>query len=68
MSTLRKTMIKKYGSEQAWKDHMREIASKGGSVKRPNRGFADGEIGRARARAVGKLGGRISRRKSKLTN
>jgi general stress protein YciG len=62
-SKLRDTMITKYGSEEAWKEHMREVGRKGGSVKRPNRGFGNGEAGRARARKVGSLGGRISRRR-----
>lgn len=66
-SKLRDTMIAKYGSEEAWKEHMREMGRKGGSVKRANRGFGDGEAGRARARRVGSLGGRISRR-HKLDN
>lgn len=65
MSKYRDTMIKKYGSEAAWKDHMREIGSKGGQKVRPSRGFGDGEAGRARARLVGAKGGRVSRRKPK---
>lgn len=35
--TLKRTMIEKFGSEQAWKEHMRTIASKGGK-----RGFTGG--------------------------
>lgn len=31
--------IEKYGSEEAWKQHMREIGSKGGKAKVPTKGF-----------------------------
>ena len=29
-ATLRNTMIERFGSEEAWREHMRGIASKGG--------------------------------------
>jgi hypothetical protein len=63
---LRKSMIAKYGSEEAWRAHMHEIASKGGKNGRgTKRGFASGIDGKDRARIQGKVGGRISRRPSK---
>lgn len=37
--SLRETMIKRYGSEAAWKDHLRQIGRKGGSAK-VKKGFA----------------------------
>lgn len=59
---LRNSMVKKYGSEEAWKAHMREIGSKGGKRSPHKSGFGDGEAGRERARRAGAVGGRISRR------
>lgn len=67
---LRETMIKKYGSEEAWKEIMRQKASKGGKNSN-NGGFAskkrdsDGLSGADRASIYGAVGGRISRRTSK---
>ena len=63
--TLRQTMIKKYGSEEAWKAVMRENGRKGGSVSTPTGGFAaNPEL----ARIAGAKGGRISRRTKKAAN
>lgn len=59
----KETMIKKYGSEEAWKAHMRRIGSEGGKVKAPNKGF-DSKTPEER-RELGRKGGRISRRPSK---
>ncbi len=56
---LRQTMIEKYGSEEAWKEHLRTIGSKGGKVKSPSKGF--GHID-SNPRAAGSLGGSISKR------
>lgn len=33
-AVMRQTMIAKYGSEEAWKAHMRAIAAVGGRVKK----------------------------------
>ena len=56
------TMIKKYGSREAWCEHMRSLGAKGGK-----KGARDGAIkGFAanieRARIAGAKGGTISRR------
>ncbi len=58
---LRETMIKKHGSEAAWKEWLRENASRGGKNGHTG-GFA---ANRERARWAGAKGGRISRRKPK---
>ena len=57
----REHMIERYGSEEAWKQVMRDRGSMGGK-KGTTGGFGQGEEGRKRARAAGKLGGQISRR------
>jgi general stress protein YciG len=57
-----KTMIAKHGSEEAVKQHMAEIARLNKGQKRPGTGFA---ADRERAVRAGRLGGRISRKKSK---
>lgn len=54
---LRQTMIKKYGSEAAWKEQMRLIGKRGGSVK-TFKGFA---MDIERASEAGKKGGVKSR-------
>lgn len=60
--TLRRTMIRKHGSEEAWKDYLRVIGGKGGS-KRGDKGFA--LMDKDKVRAAGALGGKISRRGKK---
>ena len=72
-ATLVETMIEKYGSYEAYKQAMRERASKGGSVKGTEGGFAAriscscsiirGEHIKAQCR--GAIGGAISKRKKK---
>lgn len=61
---LRETMIKKFGSEEAWKEVMRERAAKGGKVssKLTGAGFSHKD---ADPRAAGRLGGRKSKRYAK---
>ena len=61
--SLRKTMIEKYGSEEAWKAVMRENGRKGGSVSTPTGGFA---ADKERARWAGAKAGKYSRRGHKL--
>jgi len=65
----REKMIKEtFGSEAAFKAHLRNIGAKGGAASTTG-GFAsnnigpDGLTGRQRARVVGALGGRSARRK-----
>lgn len=64
------TMIEKYGSYEAYRQAMRERASKGGKNGNTG-GFAselvgsDGLTGYERARVVGAKGGAISRRVKK---
>lgn len=48
----RETMIAKYGSEQAWKEHMRRIAIKGGENGKGHK-FAHGKVD---PKEAGKLG------------
>lgn len=56
----RQTNIKKFGSEEAFRAHMRQIASNGGKATYSgNKGFA---ANRELARIVGAKGGRISKR------
>lgn len=55
--TLKKTMIKKYGSEEAWKEHMRQNGRIGGTISRGG-GFSHGDNGRK----FGALGGSRSKR------
>ena len=62
-ATLVETMIEKYGSYEAFRESMRERASKGGSVKGTQGGFA---ADNNRARASGAIGGKHSRRGHKL--
>lgn len=52
----RQTMIKKFGSYEAWRDWMRANGSKGGAAHNKG-GFND----RALARRAGAIGGRVSR-------
>lgn len=60
---IRASNIAKYGSEEAYKQHLREAASKGGKVVGVKKGFAaDPE----RARQAGIIGGTKSRRGKKL--
>lgn len=61
-NTLRQTMIKKHGSVEAWKKHMREIGSAGG---KNGTGYKFGH-GKVDPRVIGALGGRRSRRKPKV--
>ncbi len=62
--TLRETMIAKHGSEKAWKEHMRRIATKGGSNGNKARGSVKGfaAMSREEVARAGSRGGRISRR------
>ena len=50
-ATLVAKMVKKYGSYEAYKQSMRELGSRGGSVKSTTGGFAADS---ARARTAGK--------------
>lgn len=65
--TLRATMIKKHGSEEALRKYYQRIGSIGGKLSRHG-GFAselvgkDGLTGRDRAKKCGAIGGRKSRR------
>lgn len=56
--TLRDTMIRKHGSEEAWKAHLREIGSRGGKNGHTG-GFASS---RELAVRAGRIGGKISKR------
>jgi len=56
----RETMIKRYGSEEAWKEHMRRIGSEGGKVRNDNKGF--GGMDKEKVREAGRKGGSISKR------
>ena len=52
---IKATNIAKYGSEEAYKQHLREVASKGGKVKVP-KGFAKNiELARANGKKRKKL-------------
>lgn len=57
----RQTMIAKHGSEEAWKEYMRQIASEGGK-KGTGHAFAHGKVD---PRTAGRKGGYTSRRGSK---
>ena len=57
------TMVEKYGSYEAYRQAMRERASKGGSVKGTKGGFA---ADKERSRVSGALGGHRSKRGHKL--
>jgi general stress protein YciG len=62
-SKLRQTMIAKFGSEEAWKEHMRSLGSVGGArtaASGTTKGFA--LMTPEKRRAAGRKGGRISRR------
>jgi len=56
---LRRSQIAKYGSEEAWKAHMRELGKVGGAspASKPKGFAANKEL----ARIAGKKGGRNSR-------
>ncbi len=64
----KRSLIEKYGSEEAWKEHLRSIASIGGANGHTG-GFSstsvdsNGLTGSERARIYGRIGGQISRRK-----
>ena len=57
------TMTEKYGSYEAYKQSMRELGSRGGSVKSTKGGFAADHV---RARIAGATGGKYSRKGYKL--
>jgi len=60
----KETMLKKFkGNEQALKDHMAAIASKGGKKTGIIKGFA--AMTEEKRREAGRLGGSISRRGKK---
>lgn len=61
-ATLVATMTEKYGSYEAYKQAMRELGSRGGSVK-GTKGFAADSV---KARIAGSIGGRYGRRGYKL--
>lgn len=69
-STLTDTMIKKYGSREAWGAAMREVGRKGGMASHPEKGFGSniecdcGWSGTAhlKRQCSGAKGGAISRR------
>ena len=56
---IKASCIAKYGSEEAYRQHLREAGSKGGKAKVP-KGFAIS----GKASEAGKIGGKISRRKN----
>jgi len=56
------TMIKKFGSEETWKEYVKSIASKGG---KNSSGYAYAH-GKVSPSENGKLGGTKSRRKPKV--
>ena len=66
-ATLVATMVKKYGSYEAYKQSMRELGSRGGKIGNTG-GFAsnvignDGLTGYERARVAGRKSGEISRK------
>lgn len=63
---LRENMIKKYGSEQAWKQHMSSIGRIGGTVIGKDSGFA--KLAREnpeKHREIARKGGRNSSTKKK---
>ena len=57
------TMTEKYGSYEAYKQSMRELGSRGGSVNGTKGGFASDNV---RARIAGSMGGKYSRKGYKL--
>jgi len=54
----KETMIAKYGSEELWKAHLREIAAKGGA-KSSGYKFGHGKVDPS---VAGAAGGKVSRR------
>lgn len=60
ISKYKKTMIEKFGSEQAWKEHMRSLGSRGG---KRGTGHQFGH-GRVDPSEVGRKGGLKSRKKT----
>lgn len=63
---MRQKMIEKFGSEEAWKEVMRNNASKGGQGSSNALGNAGGFAANPElARIAGARGGSISRRKSR---
>lgn len=66
---MRATMIEKYGSEKAWKQHLASIGSKGGSVIGKDSGFA--KLAREnpkKHRELASQGGRNSSTKKSIDN
>lgn len=57
--TLRETMIARFGSEEVWKEYLRNIGRKGGH-NGDTGGFASSK---ELARAAGQRGGQISRKR-----
>lgn len=51
LKKLHRTMIKKHGSLEKWREVQRQIASKGGKVK-TNDGFAHGKVDPRTARNI----------------
>jgi len=64
---LRATMIKRFGSEEAWKEWMREIAAKGGrqTYESSQLNKVNFKANRELTARVGRIGGTISRRRKK---
>lgn len=60
---LRETMIKKHGSEQAWKEFMRNIGSVGGKKEGIEKGFS--LMSEEKHKKISALGGTNSRRTKK---
>ena len=61
---MKQTMIDRFGSEEAWREAMRNNGSKGGKRSSNLLGNAGGfAVNRELAREAGKVGGTISRRK-----
>lgn len=56
--TLRAAMIKRYGSEEAWRAVMRERGARGGKLGKTGGFYANRDL----ARTAGAAGGHISRR------
>lgn len=64
---MRQTMIKKFGSEEAWKKEMKRLGALGGRNGNTG-GFGHPVIGQELARRAGAIGGRISRRTKRDNN
>jgi len=58
---LKKTMIAKHGSEEAWRSYMREIASRGGKKTTGATGFA--LMSEDKHKAISAKGGKRGKRK-----